>query len=440
MFRRLPHGLRAHQPLGPLKLSWQKRLHQAKPGLRLLGIDPEGRRDQILGSLTRSHKDGWLDLLTRENKKLKKSGTRGFLAWGLTLSPDLESGIQTCPLSTYCAKVCLTHTGRMQSNQAQHARIRRTLYWWLFPEEFLNSLSAEMHFLRGEAQRAGLAPALRLNITSDIAWEQAPSLQAETGITFYDYTKLPWAARNPRPPDWHLLFSLSEAQGSLKRAFEWLDRGGNVAVVIGQEIPESSRLKLAALEAQADRMAANSPAQDKLLDQRAKWAPPGRANDAAKAAVAALLARGRLWGDYPVLNGDSDDARFLDDRSAWVLLHTKGPANYDVSGFVVRVRPDGTPVQDEKERRAAEIPWKELERAKTAFRALLAPDVRMERAAEQDESVAPAGRAARLRTRTRPGLQPLPFRPSRVPPPPVAPQCVTLPAPWWCDPWGGRLA
>ncbi len=60
----------------------------------------------------------------------------------------------------------------------------------------------------------------------------------------------------------------------------------------------------------------------------------------AKVAVEAVLKNGFIGG-YPVLEGDETDARFLDARGHWILLHAKGNAAHDSEGFVYRFNRDG---------------------------------------------------------------------------------------------------
>ena len=52
----------------------------------------------------------------------------------------------------------------------------------------------------------------------------------------------------------------------------------------------------------------------------------------------------RQWIDgFATVDADVTDARFLDPPSTWNVLYAKGPAAWDVSGFVVRVDRDGLP-------------------------------------------------------------------------------------------------
>ena len=57
----------------------------------------------------------------------------------------------------------------------------------------------------------------------------------------------------------------------------------------------------------------------------------------AKRAAAALIKNG-TWNGYPTIDGDRDDARFMDPPWSWVVLYAKGlKAPRDMSGFVQRV-------------------------------------------------------------------------------------------------------
>ncbi len=63
----------------------------------------------------------------------------------------------------------------------------------------------------------------------------------------------------------------------------------------------------------------------------------GQTVTTAKRAAAALIAEGE-WNGYPTIDGDKDDARFMDPPGSWVVLFAKGTkAPRDASGFVQRV-------------------------------------------------------------------------------------------------------
>ena len=159
---------------------------------------------------------------------------------------------------------------------------------------FRSKLAAEVNSAIKSAARKGLIPTFRLNGTTDIRWETIPVgdyqefaniMEAFPTVQFYDYTKIP--NRRDLPANYALTFSYSGQNGL--QALWALRNGHNVAVVF---------------------------------------------RDSATATDA--LARGVTIGTdtFPVVNGDTDDLRFLDPASHIVALYAKGSAKSDTSGFV----------------------------------------------------------------------------------------------------------
>ena len=203
----------------------------------------------------------------------------------------LPSGI-FCPEATLgCLRSCLGHgSGRMQMPSSARARDRRAALYLEDQEHFLTLLRSDLYALREEATQQGLLPAARLNGTSDLPWERLhlEVFEEFPDIWFFDYTKIRprmWqflaghTGQKPWPKNYHLTFSLSENNANY--ATELLAEGGNVAVVYRSELPN------------------------------------------------------RHW-EYPVIDGDEHDARFLDPRGVIVGLRAKGIATADTTGFVVR--------------------------------------------------------------------------------------------------------
>jgi hypothetical protein len=191
-------------------------------------------------------------LLTIDGQpKTIKGEKAGYLTAVLHLSPADRSGRNVCPhASAGCRAACLNESGRGGigldadgMNTIQAARIRRTRYWSRDRAGFLAALVRELELFTAKADRRGLAPAVRLNGTSDLPWELWPvtrdgvtfpnimeAFKAD-GVTFYDYTKWPTARRRKGCPDWpsnySLTFSLSE--DNAEQAAAELAAGVNVA-------------------------------------------------------------------------------------------------------------------------------------------------------------------------------------------------------------------
>lgn len=233
-------------------------------------------------------------LSVSNDTKTVKGEKSGVLTGVLYLAPYTLSGNQVCPKATAgCIASCLFTAGHGVYANVQKARINRTR--WLFEDRasFMEVLVADIQRLVRSAKRNGMTPAVRLNGTSDIAWEKLVVtvdgvkyrnlMEAFPHVQFYDYTKVLGRKLALTLPNYHLTFSLAENNDS--DAMEALEQGYNVAVVM--------RVK---------RRADPKPA---------------------------------MWGGFPVVDGDVDDIRFHDPKGGYIVaLYPKGKATKDKSGFV----------------------------------------------------------------------------------------------------------
>jgi len=283
----------------PATLKEKDRLVAGRPWKKL-PVAIKRKISHLLSSTLEGFRQGSPRKLLGSSAKVEKGGKQGVLTAQMFLSPPGDnSGVNLCPMAGACKEICIIETGNLATNkEGRPSRISRTLWFSLFPEQFLAVLDREIASFAARAERLGKKPALRLNGTSDVLWERYDVPQRHPAVQFYDYTKLPAKARRNRPPNYHLTYSFSEDSRSMQRAREWLAEGGNVAVVIGA-----------------------------LGDYSLK---------AAKQASAAVSQR-TSWEGYPTLAADADDVRFWDDPGHWAVLYAKGPALRDHSGFVVRV-------------------------------------------------------------------------------------------------------
>ena len=215
-----------------------------------------------------------MKLLTTRNAKIVKGRDRGYMIFGMHLLPG-----RVCARATPgCLKACLNTAGQGAYRNVQEARARKTKFFWTNLSEFLKMLHVEIGKAAKHAERKGLVPAFRLNLTSDIPWETLEVPQFWPDFQFYDYTK--YHDRFPCD-NYHLTFSRSESLQNHINARKWLERGGNVAVVFKGDFPNE------------------------------------------------------YWG-HQVVSGDEDDLRFLDPQPCIVGLKAKGKARGDTSGFVVK--------------------------------------------------------------------------------------------------------
>jgi hypothetical protein len=193
-------------------------------------------------------------------------------------------------------------------NTIQRARIRKTLWYFGRRGEFMAQLVREIANHERNASKHGLIPAVRLNGTSDIRWENVPVVRdgrtfanvflAFPTLRFYDYTKIP--NRENLPANYSLTFSA--ADGNDADVLGAIARGQNVAAVF---------MSRSVLDG------AKSLNGAKILMRRMPMP---------------LTHEGR-----PVIDGDKSDLRFLDPAGVIVGLRAKGDALTDTSGFVREV-------------------------------------------------------------------------------------------------------
>lgn len=228
-----------------------------------------------------------MNLLTHQssNAKLSKNADINdqWETWILYLAPtNIVAGVNLCPAaSDGCRKACLYTAGRGQMSNVQAGRIRKTELLRDHPEVFLTILWKELWLIYQRQLRTGKRQAIRLNGTSDIAWEDIRIdglnvFERYPELQFYDYTKV--AKRNFTIPNYALTFSRSEKNSV--PASRLASQGQNVAVVFRDSLPASYQ---------------------------------GRA----------------------VIDGTTHDMRFLDPKNVVVGLLAKGQAKHDTSGFVV---------------------------------------------------------------------------------------------------------
>jgi hypothetical protein len=251
---------------------------------------------QLLNRL-RFTKTGKVRNILTESFKTKKGEKEGVLTAVGHLSPARESGYNTCAFSTSCVDFCIKRTGRMVTDMALIARISRTLMFKMFPDQFFDQLRMELDRHVWTAKVKGMTPAIRLNGTSDIPWEDYGIIQEYENIQWYDYTKYPLERRSP-PPNYHLTFSVSERPNSVDAALRYLSEGHNAAIVVQSK--------------------------------------DGKTRGSAIKAANGLVEKGSLFG-FPAISGDETDVRFWDPPGHWVVLHAKGPAARNDTGFVLKI-------------------------------------------------------------------------------------------------------
>lgn len=226
--------------------------------------------------------------------KTVKGTKQGVLTGILYFAPHTLSGHQVCPNATpECRAACLYTAGRGIYTTVQTGRMNKTKWFFTERDTFMELLVKNVESLIAKAKKNKLIPALRLNGTSDIAWEKikcvrkgkeyASIMEAFPELQCYDYTKILGRKKALTLPNYRLTFSLAENNDA--EAIEALKQGYNVAVVMNL-----------------------------------KKSDPKPAT----------------WGGYPVINGDETDIRFRDPKGGHVIaLTAKGKARkMGVGGFI----------------------------------------------------------------------------------------------------------
>ena len=229
-----------------------------------------------------------MKLLTTSNTKIKKGEKLGYMTFGIHLAPAKLSGFNVCPsASKGCAESCLNLAGMGVYSTVQAARIAKTLFFFRDRENFMAQLVKEISAAIKKAEKNGMIPCFRLNLTSDLAWEKI-KYQGKTimehfpSTIFYDYSKvvsrMSAFLAGEFPKNYHLTFSRAESNELAVKAI--MTSGGNVAAVFRGALPKT-------------------------------------------------------WQGKRVISGDESDLRFKDPKNVIVGLVEKGKAKKDSSGFVI---------------------------------------------------------------------------------------------------------
>lgn len=238
-------------------------------------------------------------LLTHErsNAKLRKSSETEWILFGLSLAPAKLSGHNVCSSSSAgCRAACIFTSGNGGYPSVSRGRLARTLAWIQKPEEFKAKVLEELGNAVKLAKKKGKQLAIRMNVFSDIMWEREfPELfKSFPDVRVYDYTKhylrMMRFCRGELPKSLYLTFSRSENNEA--KCLDVLKAGRNVSIpfTLNQVMhPEN-----------------NVPLPESFCG-------------------------------FPVVNGDDNDLRFLDQQGVVVGIKTKGMGFWDKSGFIVNL-------------------------------------------------------------------------------------------------------
>jgi hypothetical protein len=225
-----------------------------------------------------------MKLLSPNNTKIKKGEKLGWLTLGLSLLPYKLSGKNFCShASKGCAAACLNTSGMGVFPNVQEARLKKSRYFIEQRAAFLAQVKKEISLAIKNAKKKNMKLAVRLNVLSDLPWENLIDMKAFPEVMFYDYTPNPERMihfiQGKLPENYHLTFSRKEDNQSIVGLIASMK--GNIAAVFAGSLPET------------------------YLGKK-------------------------------VVNGDETDLRFLDPKDVIVGLVAKGKGKKDASGFVLQ--------------------------------------------------------------------------------------------------------
>ena len=279
----LPGEIVAPAPLAPLSPApslpvWQAQTQQQPQQgasgavLNSRATFPEIKSMENLYKITPAN---LLSVNPKTEKSLKNGDPQTYI---LHLAPHNLSGVNVCPGAGNCKRICLHSAGNLVYMEAkQAARIRRTLAYVQNPEAFMRVLVCS---ILDKIKKANGEPmAIRLNGTSDIAWENVDfnvspefatfcrvkygrqllvgrqnifELVNSLGVDckFYDYTKIrrDWGLCSYL--GYHLTFSFDgwDNAANLKLCHEAMANGVNIAAAFN--IKGSAALHLTRIPAE----------------------------------------------------------------------------------------------------------------------------------------------------------------------------------------------
>ena len=226
--------------------------------------------------------------------KVEKGRAKGIKTSILYLSPSDSSGItlksgklfNSCPFSSDgCRSGCLgTSSGQMRFFSSFNSRAWKTaLYLADFPL-FKSLILKEVEREKKSAEKEGLVYALRLDGTSDLGISERLKKDIPQGVKLYEYTKDLERIRRAKGDRIHYTFSASEKGNSQEGARLAREKGFSTAAIVPKDFGGSISEKYS------------------LIHQ--------------------------VYGSKPsglyLEDGDTTDARFLDNSGSLVFLKVKG--------------------------------------------------------------------------------------------------------------------
>jgi hypothetical protein len=176
-----------------------------------------------------------MKLLT-SNAKLKKSlEILGIETLGVQMTP----GAGVCVNYRRCIKDCLAYSGMAFYQNVRESRDSKK-DWFIKDEPgFRNALGNEISDFATKKSKKAKGKALRLNVLSDIWFLEEHELATSLGLVCYDYTKDPQKLSERYRATCHVTWSYDGSPESEEIAKKYLEKGGNVAVVFENELPQT---------------------------------------------------------------------------------------------------------------------------------------------------------------------------------------------------------
>lgn len=235
-----------------------------------------------------------------DSAKAVKAQSYGYLNAIHYMAPADVAGVgNLCPKATAgCRAACLGwYSGQAgmvsrdeDINSVRRSRVEKARRFMSDRAAYMADVVRSIELAERKATRMKLRLCVRLNGSTDIAWEGIACerggvkhrnlMEAFPHIQFVDYTKIASRMKRKLPANYHL--TLSRTEGNDATVADIVRSGGNAAVVF-DTVPT-------------------------------------------------------LWNGFQVIDGDAHDLRHLDPRGVIVGLTPKGrKAKRDTSGFIVRL-------------------------------------------------------------------------------------------------------
>lgn len=178
-----------------------------------------------------------MKLLSRDTntKLIKTAKGQNVVLAGLSLMPTPT----LCPSSkvAQCFDDCLKHSGFAGVYKTVNiARQKKTDFYMNDREAFLSQLRRELTNLEKYAMKHNKKAIVRLNVLSDIKWEEHNIPQEFPNIFFYDYTKRADRLGNT-PSNYKLMFSYSASSRYQKHVDKALKTDTPITVVFRGGLP-----------------------------------------------------------------------------------------------------------------------------------------------------------------------------------------------------------